>query len=347
MEEKKCNTDENEAKQIVAGIIKEKPENLLLKDKWWRTGTRSSTERFGNKNDDEKSYLLKIVPSEYVEDVWIEIGASKAFQNHEDTKDIFCEFMGYEHSNEKRCHYLVFNTEKGYPLDKRFKNSKDIIVAELFDSMMVCGKLHNNALKYKWEIEKEIRKVSGGRAVEHLEKLSEKQYARRFERYVNQKHNLSKKEAESLEGIFSEFAEEFLMDNDLKALIQHDGYPWHSTQTKLIDKGDLKIGCSSFHLGNLYGHPSIFNKLKDVKNSISEIAKQYSLQIMMNPSKSEEVEKGMLLGAMYGNYKLTYGDFFNEEEKHTLRKTSAVQAWILSKKEPQFKRMYKILRDNT
>ena len=127
-------------------------------------------------------------------------------------------------------------------------------------------------------------------------------------------------------------------------LIQHDGYPSHSTSRSLIDAGEVVIGPRSLHLGYLYGDPVVFTNLEDNKVAVRELlrkyihlGKKYSSNGEMSSRLGEEkrhlvriydggldeLERGFYSGAFKGAFRKAYGIHKNGNNSLTLNGTSS------------------------
>lgn len=306
-------------------------ENLKEKEIWWRDGTRSKTRMYFDV-ETGNHYVLQAIPQRHTEEAYLKRAIDSVLQKYQNTAGIFVKILGYKKVGD--LHLFVYKLESNKTLHHQANERETIETGFIYPFLDPASHLHTYALKHREEIEErlaELSKKSTKHRITRLDQLNAKQYAINFARYANLPADTLHEYMAKNE--FLDLAKKYLTAEDLQALVQHDGYPWHVTRERLIDPGDIKIGSVAIHLGCMLGHPSVFEKLSgDKEKSIEDIIDRYCIYTNQM-HKKERIKNGFYVGAAYGNLRLTLGEFFNKKEKEILRKTAKDQLSILAKTE--------------
>ncbi|MFC1685502.1 hypothetical protein ACFLZZ_00590 [Nanoarchaeota archaeon] len=317
----------------------------------WKSGTRSIIDYYtAIEGDDEGSsgkhrYVPKIISPENAEDLIVELSA---LEDPTPLKDIFVNLVGHKVKND--YHLMVFEVPRFQTVYGRY--DEDVIIPfedeqiELLRPFKPLNRLKEDSPEVK-KIEERLKENSklylkGEEPIEKLEKLTTDEYVEKFVRYACPK-NASESIKEEVGNSFRYLTEKYLTNPDLMCLIQHDSYPWNHLGRRLVDAGDLKIGSPAIQLGCLYGNPRIYNRLfglskppinanrrENVEYCIGEIAKNYSLELKLDP---ETIDKAIYVGAIYGNVRLLPAKDFNKQDKRKFRKAALEQVSILKEKD--------------
>ena len=116
--------------------------------------------------------------------------------------------------------------------------------------------------------------------------------------------------------------------------IQKEGYPWHNMFRSLVS-ANIGKGNRALHLGYLFGHPSVYNKLKNVGDAIKNLCEEYQwrrekLAEQEGSSFDKDIdtstlERDFYIGAIIGNLNAAlkmrkkYKEEFNEKKERDLK----------------------------
>ena len=298
---------------------------------WWSDGTRSITRIYESRGAyalKRQHYIIQFIPDEHTEDALIKRAINDVFSRHDNLKDLFAKARGYEKAPDG--HIFVYDPEWSKTLygqlEDRNEKIEDASLIHFLDPVIA---LHSSEKKYVSEIEQRLSELSKDSDVKvsALEKLTSEDYTSKVLNYCGVKNPEFKG---LLQEKFNGLFQKYFMNENLQALVQHDGYPWNITGERMIDPGDMKFGPRVMHLGCLLGHPSVFNRIRNRVKGIDRILEYYT-NCSGKQKFFEEIRGGFYLASFYANYRLTLGDTFNESIKRKLKRTALRQIRILSK----------------
>jgi hypothetical protein len=226
------------------------------------------------------------------------------------------------------------------PLDVRFSKGRKQTFWGFVSALDLPVFLHDRVPSYDTKVPK-LKEIMA-------KSMTMREYAKSFSTIVQASAVLTREEKAEVSGSFESVARACLLQKDMETLIQYDGRPWHIDTDCFLDIGTLRKGARGMHLGALFGHPSIFNSMENLEDTLKILLvdtydkfKRYELGIQFpsaalgsyRPFDEDVLKNSFYAGAVCANTNLIVEQAprLSREEAGELEAVIAVQMKMLRK----------------